>query len=48
VLPSPVIEGPFIDRAFTRIRELPSLAPIPLPDQPVLDEIVAASTQPQT
>jgi flavorubredoxin len=45
---SPVIEGPFIDRAFARIRELPSLAPIPLPDQSVLDEIVAATAQRQT
>src|SRR5262249_53464951 len=45
---SPVIEGRFIDRAFARIRELPSLPPIPLPDQSVLDQIVAASAQPQT
>ena len=45
---SPVIEGRFIDRAFARIRELPSLPPIPLPDQSVLDQIVAASMQPQT
>lgn len=45
---SPVIEGPFIDRAFARIRALPSLAPIPLPDQSVLDEIVAVTAQPET
>ena len=45
---SPVIEGPFIDRAFSRIRALPSLAPIPLPDQSVLEEIVAATAQPMT
>jgi flavorubredoxin len=45
---SPVIEGRFIDRAFARIRELPSLPPIPLPDQSVLDQIVAATAQPQT
>jgi hypothetical protein len=44
---SPVIEGPFIERAFARIRALPSLDPIPLPDQSVLDEIVAASAQPR-
>jgi hypothetical protein len=44
---SPVIEGPFIERAFGRIRELPSLDPIPMPDQSVLDQIVAASAQPQ-
>jgi hypothetical protein len=44
---SPVIEGPFIDRAFTRIRELPSLPPLELPNQSVLDEIVAATAVPQ-
>ena len=44
---SPVIEGPFIERAFARVRELPSLDPMPLPDQSVLDQIVAASAQPQ-
>jgi flavorubredoxin len=44
---SPVIEGPFIERAFARIRALPSLDPIPLPDQSVLDEIVAATAQPR-
>jgi flavorubredoxin len=44
---SPIIEGDFIDRAFARVRELPSLAPIPLPDQAVLDQIVAASAVPQ-
>jgi hypothetical protein len=44
---SPVIEGEFIDRAFARVRELPSLAPIPLPDQSALDQIVAASAVPQ-
>jgi flavorubredoxin len=43
---SPVIEGPFIDRAFARIRELPSLDPPVLPDQSVLDEIVAATAVP--
>lgn len=43
---SPVIEGPFIDRAFTRIRQLPSLDPPQLPDQSVLDQIVAATAEP--
>jgi hypothetical protein len=43
---SPVIEGPFIDRAFARVRELPSLPPLDLPDQSVLDQIVAATSQP--
>jgi flavorubredoxin len=45
---SPVIEGEYIDKAFARIRALPSLDPIPLPDQSVLDQIVAASAQPQS
>jgi hypothetical protein len=45
---SPVIEGDYIDKAFARIRALPSLDPIPLPDQSVLDQIVAASAQPQS
>jgi flavorubredoxin len=44
---SPVIEGRFIDRAFARVRQLPSLAPLTLPDQSVLDQVVAASAQPQ-
>ena len=44
---SPVIEGPFIDRAFARIRELPTVDAPALPDQSVLDQIVAASAQPQ-
>jgi flavorubredoxin len=45
---SPLIEGPSIDRAFARIRELPSLDPPALPDQSVLDQIVAATSQPST
>jgi hypothetical protein len=45
---SPVIEGPLIDRAFGHIRHLPSLDPPVLPDQSVLDQIIAATSQPQT
>jgi flavorubredoxin len=45
---SPVIEGEFIERAFARVRELPSLPPMDLPDQSVLDQIVAASAEPQS
>jgi flavorubredoxin len=45
---SPVIEGPFIERAFNRIRQLPTLDPPTLPDQSVLDQIVAATSQPHT
>ena len=44
---TPVIEGPFIEKAFARIRELPTIDPPPMPDQSVLDEIVAATAQPQ-
>jgi flavorubredoxin len=44
---SPVIEGAFIDRAFERIRALPSLDPPALPDQSVLEQIVAASAEPR-
>jgi flavorubredoxin len=43
---SPVIEGPFIERAFNRIRRLPTIDPPEMPDQSVLDEIVAATSQP--
>jgi flavorubredoxin len=43
---SPVIEGEFIDKAFARIRELPTIDPPPVPDQSVLDQIVAATAQP--
>jgi flavorubredoxin len=43
---SPVIEGEHIERAFARVRELPSLPPMELPDQSVLDQIIAASAQP--
>jgi len=43
---SPVIEGPYIERAFSRIRELPGLDPPTLPDQSVLDQVIAATSQP--
>lgn len=43
---TPVIEGAFIDQAFARIRELPLIEPPAMPDQSVLDQIVAASAQP--
>ena len=43
---SPVIEGPYIEKAFARIRELPTLDLPPLPDQSVLDQIIAATAQP--
>jgi len=39
---TPVIEGAFIEQAFDRVREFPTLDPPPLPDQAVLEQIVAA------
>lgn len=42
---TPVIEGAFIQRAFDRIRELPLVEPPPLPDQSILEQIVAATAQ---
>jgi flavorubredoxin len=43
---TPVLEGPYIERAFSRVRQLPTVDPPPLPDQSVLDQIVAATSQP--
>jgi hypothetical protein len=43
---SPVIEGEFITKAFEHVRSLPTVEPPPLPDQSVLDQIVAATSQP--
>jgi len=41
---TPVLEGEFIEQAFARIRELPTVDAPPLPDQSVLDQIVAATS----
>ncbi len=43
---TPVIEGPFIQRAFDRIREFPSVEAPPLPDQSILDQVIAATALP--
>src|SRR4051812_21376624 len=40
---TPVIEGPFIQQAFDRVRQLPLVDPPPLPDQSILDQIIAAT-----
>jgi flavorubredoxin len=40
---TPVIEGQFIQQAFDRVREFPLVEPPPLPDQSVLDQIIAAT-----
>jgi flavorubredoxin len=41
---SPVIEKPFIEDAFGLLRELPHLDPPVLPDQSILDQIVAVTS----
>jgi flavorubredoxin len=42
---SPVIEGPYIEKAFDRIRQLATLDLPELPGQSILDQIVAATSQ---
>ena len=42
---SPVIEGQYIAKAFDRLRQLPTLDLPDLPDQSVLDQIIAATAQ---
>jgi flavorubredoxin len=42
---TPVIEGEYIDAAFARVRQLPTIEPPPCPDQPMLEQIVAAMAQ---
>jgi flavorubredoxin len=43
---SPVLEGEFIDKAFATVRRFPTLDAPMMPDQSVLDQIVAASAHP--
>ena len=43
---SPVLEGPLIQQAFEQIRAFPSVPPPPLPDQSILDQIIAATAVP--
>lgn len=45
---TPVLEGEFIERAFNQVRQLPTIDPPPMPDQSVLDQIVAATALPPT
>jgi flavorubredoxin len=45
---TPVIEGPLIKRAFDHVRRLPAIEPPPLPNQSILDQIIAATSQPLT
>ena len=43
---SPVIEGEYIDKAFAHVREFPNLDAPMMPDQSILDQIIAATSQP--
>jgi flavorubredoxin len=43
---TPVIEGQFIDEAFAHLRRMPDIAPPPLPDQSVLDQVIEATARP--
>jgi hypothetical protein len=43
---TPVIEGEYIARAFDMVRQFPTLEAPPLPDQSVLDQIIAATSTP--
>jgi flavorubredoxin len=43
---TPVIEGEFIEKAFGHVRNFPNVEAPPLPDQSVLDQIVAATSVP--
>lgn len=42
---SPVIEGPLIEQAFASLRRMPTVDAPPMPDQSILDQIVAATAQ---
>jgi flavorubredoxin len=43
---TPAIEGEYIGSAFDHVRQLPSVEAPPLPDQSILDQIIAATSQP--
>lgn len=43
---TPVIEGAHIGKAFDIVRQLPTVEAPPLPDQSILDQIIAATAQP--
>lgn len=43
---TPVLEGALIEQAFSHTRAFPSVEPPPLPDQSILDQIIAATSQP--
>jgi flavorubredoxin len=43
---TPVVEGSHIGVAFDIVRQLPTVEPPPLPDQSILDQIIAATSEP--
>jgi flavorubredoxin len=43
---TPVLEGGLIQRAFSHTRAFPSVEPPPMPNQSILDQIIAATAQP--
>lgn len=43
---TPVLEGEYIDKAFAIVRDFPNTEAPPLPDQSVLDQVVAATSVP--
>jgi flavorubredoxin len=43
---TPVLEGDLIPRAFSHTRSFPTVTPPPLPNQSILDQIIAATAQP--
>ena len=43
---TPILEGELIPRAFSHTRSFPSVTPPPLPNQSILDQIIAATAQP--
>ena len=43
---TPVLEGDLIEKAFAIVREFPNTEPPPLPDQSVLDQVIAATSAP--
>jgi len=40
---TPVLEGPLIQQAFDHVRSFPLVEPPPLPNQSILDQIIAAT-----
>ena len=43
---TPVLEGDLIEKAFATVRNFPMVEPPPLPDQSILDQIIASTAAP--